>query len=86
MEDISCNTQQWGYRNCRDHIQWIGMALSCGLGPPTHLKIVIQNSSCQKEMQGQRVEQNLNVRASRLCGELGYAQTGWSPVELRSEP
>jgi hypothetical protein len=21
-----------------------------------------------------------------LFGELGYAQTGWSPVELRSEP
>ena len=21
-----------------------------------------------------------------ICGELGYAQTGWSPVKLRSEP
>ena len=41
-EDISQNTQQRGDRTCRDHIQWIGMAPSCGIWPPTHLNNISQ--------------------------------------------
>ena len=35
---FSRNTQQWGYRTGRDHIQEIDMAPSGGMGPPNHLK------------------------------------------------
>ena len=31
-------TQQREDRSCRDHLQKIGTAPSCGMGPPTHLK------------------------------------------------
>jgi hypothetical protein len=32
-----------------------------------------------EQLQGQ-------AKVLHLCGELGYAQTGWSPVKLRFEP
>ena len=64
---LSQNTQQRGDRTSRDHIQWIGMVPIEGWGHPPTSKILIQNSSCQKEMQGQRVEQRLKERPSRDC-------------------
>jgi hypothetical protein len=31
-------------------------------------------------------DENHEGTVAILCGQLGYAQTGWSPVEMRSEP
>ena len=47
-----------GEKTCRDHIQRLGMApLVEGWDHPPISKILTQNCSCLKEMQGQRVEQ-----------------------------
>jgi hypothetical protein len=32
----------------------MGTAFSLGIGPPTHLKVLIQKCSCPKEEQGQK--------------------------------
>jgi hypothetical protein len=48
------------------------------LGHPPISKILIQNCSCLKEIQGQKVEQRLKERASRDCPtgkSIPYAET-----------
>jgi hypothetical protein len=40
-------------------------------GHPVISKILMQNCSCQTEMQGQRIEQRLKERASRDCPTWG---------------
>jgi hypothetical protein len=58
--------------------QWrslIHLELSFVQGEWNHLPIsknLIQNCSCQKEMQGQRMEQRLKERPSRDCPTWGY--------------
>ena len=65
--DISGNIQQRRERMCRDHIQRFSMALFDGWGHSIISKILIQNYSHLKKMQGQRVEQRLMERPSRDC-------------------
>jgi hypothetical protein len=55
-DDSSWNTQERWERNCRNHIQRLGMAPVWWMGPPTILKILTQICSCLKEIWGQRVE------------------------------
>jgi hypothetical protein len=72
--DINWNTQQRGERTCGDHIQRLGMAPIWGMKPHTLLKVLTQNCSCLKEIQGQRVEQRLDERPSRDCPIYGFIQ------------
>jgi len=70
--------QQRGERTYRGHIQRLGMAPGWGIGSPTLHKILTQNCSCLKEIQGQRVEQRLKERPSRDCptwGSIPYSAT-----------
>jgi hypothetical protein len=71
-DDISWNTRQIGKRTYRDHIRRLGTGPGEGMGPPTLLKILTQNCSCLKEIQGQRVEQILKERPSKDCPTWGY--------------
>jgi hypothetical protein len=64
-ENFNQNIQDRENRTCRDYILWIGTAPRWGMGTPTHLKILIQNSSRRMEMQRERVEQKPKERPLR---------------------
>jgi len=63
-EDISLNTHQRGDRYSYSVDRHAPVE---GWGHPLTSKIVIQNSPCQKEWRGQRVEQRLKERPSKDC-------------------
>jgi hypothetical protein len=61
-----------------DQIQKLGKAPSWRMGPPTHLKIFMQISSCLKGIRRQSMEQRLKERRSRDCatwGSIPYTNT-----------
>ena len=76
--DIRWNPQQRGLRTCRNHIQRLGIGSGREMGPLPFSKILTQNCSCWKEIQGQRVEQRLKEKPSRDCptwGSIPYTVT-----------
>jgi hypothetical protein len=78
MKYLSCNTQQTGERTCGDHIQKLGMTLLEGWYYPLLSKIVMQNCSFLKQIQGHSLEQSLKERPSGDCptwGSIPYAAT-----------
>jgi hypothetical protein len=73
MTILEIPTQRGG-RTCKDHIPRLGMPPSprvAGWGYPPISKILTQNCSCLKEIEGQRVEQRLKKRPSRDCPTWG---------------
>ena len=90
-DDICWNMPQSGGRTCQYHIQWLGMKPTrvevWGHRPTS--KILTQNCSCLKYIQGQRVEQRLKERPPRDCptwGSIPYTvikprhYCGWQEV------
>ena len=71
-DDIRWNPQQRGESTCRNHIQRLGIGSGWKMGPLPFSKILTQNCSCWKEIQGQRVEHSLKEKPFRDCPIWGY--------------